>query len=509
MHRQFLRLFLSIVSITVLVLFLQLAFFLIFNRFMENSWKETIFDEFAASIDNTVTSIDLESGNNIGSLIVGASSERISGIVFRDKSGRIALAMGVSPKGLPVPQVMENYNSESVSAIKNLKLKVSSEVDNLNVHDIKIDRPKYRLSLDFTVYPNGIKGPINSIAFESIDLSGKESVSYPDKINSKDVAGTIEIAVNGEVESYLDVLVFSLDYYNPTRYIINSLLNGFVVTLFVGILIALVGAYIISRKNGRYVKSILSSLESLSKGEHDVKRIKTRISDYWRISNAIIELDKNLKRHSELRKEWIRSISHDLNTPVASMNILIECAKDGIYPLDMALIEKIKNENDALKERIASIAFYSYLLSPDTKAKSERISLINEIDSAIMAVAGKYTLSVDPDIYIQGDSELILRALEEVMKNAVSYSKGSDEIRLYAERYGDFIVLRVVNGGTLPLPMPNFFEPWAKGDESRNSSGSGMGLSIVYQIMIMNGGRVSISQAGENVVLALYLVESK
>ena len=42
------------------------------------------------------------------------------------------------------------------------------------------------------------------------------------------------------------------------------------------------------------------------------------------IATSIVDLGDNLRRHQDSRKEWIRSISHDLNTPLASINMLLE-----------------------------------------------------------------------------------------------------------------------------------------------------------------------------------------
>ena len=64
-------------------------------------------------------------------------------------------------------------------------------------------------------------------------------------------------------------------------------------------------------------------------------------------------------------------------------------------------------------------------------------------------------------------------------------------------------IITIKNKGKLPDPLPDFFEPWARGDLSRHEGGSGLGLPITGQSMNLHGGKATISQEGEYVVVTL------
>ena len=81
-----------------------------------------------------------------------------------------------------------------------------------------------------------------------------------------------------------------------------------------------------------------------------------------------------------------------------------------------------------------------------------------------------------------------------MLKNAIEYRTGSDKPLWRATVTDDYLVVTISNRGHLPDPLPQFFEPWARGDASRTQGGSGLGLSIVYQIMELHGGKVSIKE---------------
>ena len=69
-----------------------------------------------------------------------------------------------------------------------------------------------------------------------------------------------------------------------------------------------------------------------------------------------------------------------------------------------------------------------------------------------------------------------------------------EDVTISVRREDGFIAICVSNRGSLPRPMPSFFEPWARGDDSRHEGGSGLGLPIVHQIMEMHHGDVQIRE---------------
>ena len=185
------------------------------------------------------------------------------------------------------------------------------------------------------------------------------------------------------------------------------------------------------------------------------------------------------------------------------MNLLLSGAEDGMFPVDDKLIAAIKNENDTLKSRIASVTYYSYLMSPDVKCQRSEVSLINAADEVLQSGKHRIRLEFSPELTVYADPALLSRALSEVIDNADSYKEGDEMPVWKGERNGGKTVLCIENRGRLPRPLPQFFEPWARGDDSRTEGGSGLGLSIVYQIMELHNGSVSIAEKDGTVITSL------
>ena len=498
MRHQFFRLFLSIVLIAFAIIFMQCMVLFAGNWHLANSWKDLVFEEFIASLRNAIGNI--EDTDSVMNVMVSKATERISGILIRDAEGHYLLSLGASPAGvqMPSPEQEENVSFP----IPQGRLKLSYE-DSITYDERDIPAAKYILSIT-TLSETPL--PLVVSLSEATDEKDMR-VSLPSIVADQDIAGTIKIEANNETVGYIDVLVYRIDYYAPTLFATKELLLAFIISLPFALIVSVILAAVVSKKNARSVKEIQQALTHLSRGYFDVNLPKQNTEEMAEIAGSITALGKDLSRHQKSRKEWIRNISHDLNTPVTSLNILLNGAIDGVFPIDINLIESMKKENDTLMQRIQSVAYYSYLLSPDVKVNNMRVS----VKSLLLEASDENNLGFsipEADAFVTADPALVNRAIKEVLLNAEAYKSGG-EISSEIEKTGNNVTIIVRNEGHLPNPLPQFFEPWARGDASRTAGGSGLGLPIVYQIMELEGGSVHIGEKDGIVSVTLALPASE
>ena len=488
MRKQFFRLFISIVFIVLAAIVFQLVSISLFSRSLVYVWSSQVFDEFAENVDNSLKKADFKGTKNIYDYVFSNVSERISGFILRSSEDGQMLTFGQSGKGKIIPQ-LSSYVNNTFTYMQHVS--PTSPLLESGGNVLEINAPKYRI--DITI-PNPFGMEVTDAVFSSTEYKGKVSVTYPQSITRSDVAGTIEIFINDSLSAYLDVLVYSVDYYTPTKFILREVYKVLGYSIPIALVLSFILAYVLSRRTERKVKDVEDALNKLSKGQFDITMPPSKIEEYQKMGDSIEALGRDLRRHSASRKEWIRNISHDLNTPVTSMNMLLEGIQDGLFPLNDDTIKALKKENDTLMNRIASVSYYSYLLSPDAKCEKKEMSLRVEAENVTVGVNSEVAIDVDDNMIIYADEKLVSRAFLEVFKNAIEYRIGSDKPVLRARVTDDYLIVTISNQGHLPDPLPQFFEPWARGDASRTQGGSGLGLSIVYQIMELHGGKVSIRE---------------
>lgn len=497
MRNIYLRLLFSIVLITVCVMTAQTLILFASVLSLQKSWKQEVFEAYVGSLEENIASKEGDiSLADLMSYLISSAPDRVSGLLIRDDVGDVSISIGSSSRGEYIPQLQDSgsLDNDSFGGRIVLPKTFSISVNTTREYHVE-DVRRAAYTIDLSSHVEGREIVIDGFSISPSGETGYVDVKLPSVISAGDIAGTIRFLNNGNVYGYVDILVYDLDVYGPTYMIIHNTTRVFFYFLPIAILIALVAGYFISKRNARHIRNIQYALSGLANGEYDihVDKDEFKINELRGISDSIMQLGRDLERHQQSRREWFKNISHDLNTPVTSMNILLSGADDGLFNIDKDLIKALKKENDTLMERIASVSYYSNLVGdkPDIQMRS-----IDVYDLADAVLQGKTNCSFECSaaLSLYADFNLAKRALTEIVNNAEEYSPAGSRIIWKVMDGGGSVVMRISNRGSLPSPRPQFFEPWARGDSSRHQGGSGLGLPIVYQIMEIHDGSVQIDE---------------
>ena len=482
MKKLFFRYFISIFSIAVVVLLIQFGVLLLQYNISQNRWKVRVYEDFVASSQETMSQGFYE-GFGLNSLLVafsGIDDDRVSGFIIRDVEGYNMISFGKDPEG----RLLSSYIPTGA-----------------RTQNDKTDRTiKVRASRLNIVYDNTHKtGDVSVSLSSAADLD----VNLPTVLRDQDIIGSIILAIDGEDSFIVDLLTYSPRTYEYSKDIINSCYRAILISVPICLLIALVAAWIISSRNTTYINSVRKALNDLSRGKSGVSVPQQDNTELDEISMAIEELDKSLQANAKSRKAWLQSISHDLNTPATAMKMIVDGLNDGVFPADEQTFRELQKENDTLSERIGRVIDFS-TLQADTEAAIQEVSteqFVNEVLSGFDK-AGEIEINAGCET-LNCDCTLMARAARELLKNATEAKVGEDSVKWNISATEDSFVMEVLNEGHLAEDMDtDFFEPWARGDWSRTSGGSGLGLPIASTIAQLHKGTISVIQADESHVKA-------
>lgn len=486
MRKAFFRYFISIFSIAVAVLLIQFGVLLLQYRTSQNRWKNEVYDDFVVSVERVMADGDFTDYglNSIMMAVSNIGDDRVSGFLLRDADGSNMVAFGKTGDGRMLTSLFP----------QNQRL--------LNQEESTTRTGKHtRINLKTTYYDNGL---IQDLEIDGV-TSGKSQITLPGMLKNQDVIGSIVIAFDGEDAFVIDLLTFSPRTYEYSKDIINSCIKGLVISIPVSLLIALVAAWVVSSINTRYINNVRKALNDLSHGKPNVTVPRQGNSELNEISDAIEELDRDLQANAKSRKAWLSSISHDLNTPATAMKMMVDGMNDGVFPADETTLRELQVENDKLSERIGRVIEFSSLQA-DTKPVIEDVDARQFISDVLgnfrQSAAVQASSSCDS---IRCDGVLMSRAVTELLDNAVNARGESEEPVVWTISRGEGSYrMEITNIGHIPLDMDaDFFEPWARGDWSRTSGGSGLGLPIASTILFLHDGTISIVQKEENLVSAV------
>ena len=203
-----------------------------------------------------------------------------------------------------------------------------------------------------------------------------------------------------------------------------------------------------------------------------------------------------LRRSDELKTALLRSISHDLRTPLTS--IIAGGSALGSQTLTeeerAELSEAIVGEGTRLSRLVENLLDMSRLEAGKAEPHREPVDLAEVLDAAREGVGNSRSirLAVDPELpMVDADAAQLERAFANLLENAVRYGDGRP-VLAQSRLVGGNIVVRVVDQGPgIPeSEWQRIFEPFQRGDAT--NTGSGLGLAIAKGFVEANGGEIAI-----------------
>lgn len=492
MRKQFFKLFLLILGLSLGVLFIQGTALVYANHRATTIWPRFVISEYLNSVVDHVYEQNYSSTQRLMAALLEKVPDTISGLLIRDKDENYTFMYGSSTRGKDQDRKSLRFvNSEDGSEFS---LLFTLAQNNMLVDDNTFEKKVSVFTLNVTTEDGSVK----------VDYTdrGNETVKFttPGFLNKDDVAGKVYINNNGTITGSFDVIIYDMNNFGPTWMLLQQILRSFLISLPIGLLVAVLASYTISKNTTNDIAIIKECLSYLGEGKYDFKVPKLKNDEYDKIASSIEALRGAMEQTEKSRHEWLLSISHDLNTPVTSLLLLYEGLKDHIFTLDDAMLDSIYKELNSLKNRISSVSYYTNLRLIGDFDSLSQVNLASFVHDTITNYP---TLDVEIesslDYSIKCDSSHLTRALNEAFKNCSEYSTDK-KVYINAFLDCDKVHLIIKNRGHI-CPSCDYFELWTRGDASRANGGSGLGLPIIKRIMELNGGALSFTQEAEFVVL--------
>jgi signal transduction histidine kinase len=179
----------------------------------------------------------------------------------------------------------------------------------------------------------------------------------------------------------------------------------------------------------------------------------------------------------------LANASHELRTPLARIRLAVEMLKQSADPKTKAGLEQDIAELDGLVDEILLASRLNTVAQNDVREEIDLLALAAEecarYDEVHLEGAPSKT---------QGDPRLLRRLLRNLLENAKRHGVPPTQVRL--QREGNMVVLKVWDLGPGPAPaeFEQLFTPFYRRRDSQNSTGNGLGLSLVRQIARRHGG---------------------
>ncbi|MEK3937249.1 HAMP domain-containing sensor histidine kinase [Sporosarcina sp. FSL W7-1349] len=226
-------------------------------------------------------------------------------------------------------------------------------------------------------------------------------------------------------------------------------------------------------------------------------------------------VDSEIKSE-RLKTELITNVSHDIRTPLTSIITYVDLLKIENDP------EKIAEYVDVLDQKSKRLKHLTDDLFEAAKASSgsmpvqlERIDIVSlltqgigEMDEKIEASALEFKFAHPTEkVYVKADGKLLWRSIENLFSNIFKYAQPASRVYIDVEDLGNEIrvTLKNISAYELNISADELMERFKRGDESRSSQGSGLGLSIAESLIYNQRGKFLVQVDGDLFKVMIYL----
>lgn len=223
------------------------------------------------------------------------------------------------------------------------------------------------------------------------------------------------------------------------------------------------------------------------------------------LSELGADFDVMAERVEELleeRQQLLSDVSHELNSPLARMNVALELARKKTGPEAQPVLDRIARETDRLAQLVDEILTFARLERTEVRREEVDLeALVHDVvrDASFEAGEDSVLLGRCDAVALRGDEELLRRAVDNVVRNALRFTPEDEVVEVDLEGHGGEAHIRVRDHGPgVPeSELAAIFEPLyrVERDRARASGGAGLGLAIAQRAIAAHDGRITAENA--------------
>jgi signal transduction histidine kinase len=208
-------------------------------------------------------------------------------------------------------------------------------------------------------------------------------------------------------------------------------------------------------------------------------------------AQALNRMQRRLADYVSERTAMVGAIAHDLRTPLARIAFRIEAAPDDVR-------EKVQADIEQMRAMIAAtIGFVRGTADGSERRPLDLSALLGTIVAQDQEMGRRVDFQSSGPVWIVGDAVALARLFQNLIDNAISYA-GAAHVLLAKEGARAVVSVSDEGPGLSDALLERVFEPFQRGDPSRNreTGGVGLGLTIARNIAAEHGGDVSLRNRG-------------
>lgn len=248
-------------------------------------------------------------------------------------------------------------------------------------------------------------------------------------------------------------------------------------------------------------------------GKGEISQLAANIN---RITDGLKKSVDSEIKSERLKTELITNVSHDIRTPLTSIITYVDLLKIENDPeLVAEYIDVLDQKSKRLKLLTDDLFEAAKASSGSMPVQLERIDIVSlltqgigEMGEKIEASSLDFKLAYPTEkVYMKADGKLLWRSVENLFSNIFKYAQPASRVYIDVEDLGNEIrvTFKNISAYELNISADELMERFKRGDESRTSQGSGLGLSIAESLIHIQHGKFLVQVDGDLFKAMIYL----
>lgn len=316
------------------------------------------------------------------------------------------------------------------------------------------------------------------------DIDGGEPGAFDPQ--SENLDNEVTIIVSGAQQSF-----------GTTNWYITA-----AVTLLGGVL-----AYFVSGRALKPLRSFAAQVENVQPNNlADAQISEDVLPEFKQFSKSFNSMIKRLDEGFSAQRQFTGNAAHELRTPLALTQAQIElfaAEHPDVEPETAEFLKLLQEQTERMSQMTKTLLEMSELRSVPCNDRIELAPMIEEIITDLEPIAEEkgIALNYDGNGTMIGSDTLIYRLIFNLTENAIRYNRANAQVHIFVCDDGDKISIRVRdNGHGIPEQYrESIFQPFFRIDKSRSRAhgGVGLGLSLVWEIVLLHKGAIKIEESSD------------
>lgn len=266
------------------------------------------------------------------------------------------------------------------------------------------------------------------------------------------------------------------------------------------------------------IKKLTEATKTIAAGNYHLKLNVKRQDEIGRLADDFTQMSDSLKRTDEMRQEFVSNVSHEIQSPLTSIQGFSQALREEDIPTDtrekyLSIIEKESRRLSALSKQLLTLSFLDSEMNQNELVPIDLSKQLKEVVTATEWQWRKKDMAIELDIHattVLGDPKLLQQVWTNLLTNAIRYTQEEGSILIKTRKHKEGVIVSVKDNGIgiEESEIPLLFDRFYKADKARTrtENSTGLGLSIVKKIVELHAGTITVeSKTGEGTEFFVFL----